>query len=184
MSANSHSINALPTKVDNVDAATVRADMSRTLQAQVDVHVAELAVTTWERIDAAVESTLSTRVAALETSTATFEMWRPSVEHSVGRALFCRGSTARDRTCRACRIQRIVRRSTSTVQAFWARMVRRWDALLLPRRMSTAFRGTTIALIIGRDARGMHSPSPHSCAMVYILLQVPFLMFHPFGMIP
>lgn len=117
--ANSHSISALPTKVDNVDAATVRADMSRTLQAQLDVHVAELAATTWERIDAVEStSTLSTRVAALETSTATFEMWRPSVEHSVGRALFCRGSTARDRTCRACRIQGIVRRSTSTVQAF------------------------------------------------------------------
>jgi hypothetical protein len=83
VTTNAHAIGVLEAKIGTADLTQIRADLARSLESQMDSHVAEFQATAWERIDS-VETTLSTRVAALEQSSSTCESWRPFIEHSVG----------------------------------------------------------------------------------------------------
>lgn len=66
-----------------LEAKIGTANLARSLESQMDSHVAEFQATAWGRIDS-VETTLSTRVVAFEQSSSTCESWRPFIEHSVG----------------------------------------------------------------------------------------------------
>jgi hypothetical protein len=83
VTTNAHAIRVLEAKIGTADLTQIRADLARSLESQMDSHVAEFQAIAWERIDS-VETTLSTRVAALEQSSSTYESWRPFIEHSVG----------------------------------------------------------------------------------------------------
>jgi hypothetical protein len=83
VTTNVQAIGVLEAKIGTADLTQIRADLARSLKSQMDSHVAEFQATAWERIDS-VETTLSTRVAALEQSSSTCESWWPFIEHSVG----------------------------------------------------------------------------------------------------
>lgn len=75
------------TVTSNVDAIRVMSmlqeDLAKVLVSQILTEVSELQSSTWERVDA-LDRMLTTRVTTLETATASFERWRPCVEHLVG----------------------------------------------------------------------------------------------------
>jgi hypothetical protein len=75
------------TVTSNVEAiramSTVQEDLAKMLVSRIQTEVSELQSSTGERVDA-LDRMLTTRVSALESATASFERWRPSVEHSVG----------------------------------------------------------------------------------------------------
>jgi uncharacterized protein YjcR len=80
VSSNLQSITALSAKVEGIDVATVQANLTRTFSSQIDVQMAKIQATSWERIDA-VDGALSMHVAVVESATTTFDSWRPYVEH-------------------------------------------------------------------------------------------------------
>ena len=75
------------TVTSNVEAiramSTVQEDLAKMLVSRIQTEVSELQLSTWERVDA-LDRMLMACVTALESATASFQRWRPCVEHLVG----------------------------------------------------------------------------------------------------
>jgi hypothetical protein len=82
VAANTSNLAALHLKFDDSEIEAFRADLTRSLENQVGVHVTGLESATWDRMDA-FTADASTRLAAIESVQAVFDSWRPRMEASV-----------------------------------------------------------------------------------------------------
>jgi hypothetical protein len=139
----------------------------------------------WERIDA-VDSALSTRVAALELVTSSLDAWRPGIKHSARVIQSSVDSLCSEVSHLGYRVDRL-QPPSPTLRLVVVSLVlkrRRWSARRLPRCSSTAQICTAMFTNVERTAMGMSMPMAYSCPMVRLLVSTRFIqLFLHLGMI-
>jgi hypothetical protein len=177
VATNARSIASLSTTIGGLEAATVQSDAAKALSMQIESRLSDMTSSTWQRIDA-VDATLSARVVALESATATLEAWRPGVERSVGAVHTSMEGLCLDVARLADRLDQGPRASTPLRPSVLGPYTTTGGAHLLLRSTSKAREGTAPNLIVGRVAMGMPIPKVHSrtmvCLMVLLLLLFPW----------